>query len=73
MCNIVELSGLFVCLAELVKFFLGGGGGGGRAEKMSGLRFPGRGISTQTDIMTFNIKQLEMACNDTTAREFTMM
>ena len=71
MCNILELSGLFVCLAELVKFFSVWGMGGG--EKVSGLRFPGRGISTQTDIMTFNIKQLEMACNDTTAREFTMM
>ena len=43
MCKILELSGLFVCLGELLKLF------GARVDrKIAGLRFAG-GISPQVD------------------------
>ena len=50
MCNLLELSGLFVCLGVLVKFFsaLEGGGGEGSIKNNCGLL---GGISIQADTM----------------------
>ena len=54
MCNMLELSGLFVCLEGLIKFFSAWG-----TETIAGLWFA-RGSSTQADTVLV-LKQAHMS------------